>query len=546
VRPTRLKRLSLVTLILTSFVVSIGNSPGYAAQFHASPTVRRGEPLTNTSAGLGTLLDSIDMITRTFGYGLASNDAFHPTSWVYLVRTSNAGSSWALQGALPYLAFHQSGGTVVPIVHFVSRLDGYISSGSATPGALFETSNGGLSWSKITTPGIAPTFIASSSTLAVVSYLCTHPNENTNYCPNELSLYRDGMTSPWRSVLIPRTSNVANRNAQLFASPAPGTFVLSEGDAGGGGQHSRLSLSAVSDWGSIWRHVDDPCASFGSDQLLTFGPRNWLLSCFLGEGMNSGIGNIWRTDNGGVSWSRVLHRHEEATTIVPSGNRRILFGEVGGATGGVTFSTNDGATWSQANINGQGGAPESLATIGGASALDDVVGGQIYRTTNGRTWSALPPLPAAPYRGISICTPRHVKVSLSGKPQKGFEESSLIIFTNQGARNCYLAGPPVAQTLDGDTHAAIGPRGYMGAYGQPRLVVLKGHGGKANAKLWISRTKGWSARTCAAASATGIDIDFGTPSDFVAEFRSPVQVCTGLTGLGIIVNTVQPGSEPHA
>ncbi len=545
-RHTTLSRLIAIAVLLVSVIALSGDTPGGAATSPpAPPFVQRGATLTSTSAGLGTMIDSVDLLSATFGYGVASNDPYHPTGWVYLVRTSNAGSSWTLQSALPYLSFHQSGGTVIPSVHFVSRRVGYLESGPATPGAIFETLNGGLTWAKLSTPGITPTFLTSDLSLAVVSYLCTHADDDPNDCPDELSLYRDGATSPWRSVTIPRTSNVRNRDAQLFAAPSPSAFVISEGDPGGGGQHSRLSLSLVSDGGESWRHLDDPCASFGSDQLVTFGPRNWLLSCFLGEGMNQGIGNLYRTGDAGHSWTRILHGDEEATTITPSGNRHLLFGAVGGATGGVVVSSDGGARWTRTDINGQGGASESLATIGATGAIDVVIGGQTYRTKDGRTWNALPPLPGGAYRGDPICVPQHVKVTLRGKPVKGFQASSRLIFTNDGAQNCYLAGSPNTQSLGGVSHTALGSPGYVDGYNEPRLVVLKAHGGTANARLWISRTKGWSASTCAAATAKGLAIDFGSPADFVVSFRTPLRVCTGLTGLGINVDAVQPGSNPH-
>ncbi len=547
VRHTTLPRLLTISLLLASVITLSSDAAGDAATSPPTPpSVQRGATLTSTSAGLGTMIDSVDLLSATFGYGVASNDPYHPTGWVYLVRTSNAGLSWTLRSALPYLSFHQSGGTIIPSIHFVSSRVGYLESGPATPGAIFVTLNGGITWARLATPGITPTFLTNASSLAVVSYLCTHANDDPNDCPDELSLYRVGATSPWRSVPIPRTSNVPNRDAQLFAAPSPGTFVISEGDPGGGGQHSRLSLSLVSDGGEYWRHLDDPCASFGSDQLVTFGSRNWLLSCFLGEGMSQGIGNLYRTSDGGQSWSRILHGDEEATTITPSGNRHLLFGAVGGATGGVVVSSDGGARWTRADVvNGQGGASESLATIGATGAIDVVVGGQTYRTKDGRTWNALPPLPSGSYRGDPICVPRHVKVTLSGKPAKGFQASSLLIFTNDGAQNCYLTGPPNTQSIGGVAKAALGPPSYMDGYNEPRLVVLKAHGGTANARLWISRTKGWSASTCAAAMATGLAVDFGSPADFAVNFRTPLRVCTGLTGLGIIVDAVQPGLKPH-
>ena len=546
VRHRRFVKFISLTLIVASFIVASADSPGYGASSQSSPVVQRGVPLTNTSAGSGTQIDRVDMLTSSFGYGVAANDTFYPTRWVDLVRTSDAGSSWTMQSALPYQSFHQSGGELVPTINFVSRMVGYVSSEGTVPGALFMTINGGITWSKVSTPGVAPTFMATSSALAVVSDICVHPHQDSdfNLCPNVLSLYRVGATTPWRSVRIPRTSNIANRNAQLFAMPSPNSFVISEGDPGGGGEHSRLSLSETSNAGITWRHVDDPCAGLGSDQLVTFNSRAWLLSCFLGIGMNQGIGNLWRTSNGGASWSRVLHGDEEATTLVPSGNQRILFGEVAGATGGIVFSTDGGAKWTRTDIDGQGGAPESLSTIGPTGAIDVVIGNLMYRTRNGRNWTPLPELPAGTYKGLSICSPRDgVTAVISTKQVKNIPGSSPIIFTNRGTRDCYLDAAPIVRAVNDTSRNPVGPPAQM-TYEQSDFVILKAHGGRANAMLGISPTSEWGPPSrCVPKIATGVTISFGSPGLFVDKLRVPTSVCTRFATVSII--EVLPGMSTH-
>jgi photosystem II stability/assembly factor-like uncharacterized protein len=543
----RLLGLAMLTVVAPLLSVIASATPALSATNHPSPPIERGAEITNASVGVGTQIDRIDMVSATLGYGVIANNMFYPTRWVYLVQTTDAGSRWTMQSALPYLSFHQSGGENVPTIDFVNRLVGFVSTEGSVPGALFMTTNGGLSWAKVLTPGVAPTFMANSSGLAVVSDICIHPHQESdfNLCPNDLSLYRIGATTPWRTVRIPRTSNVANRDSQLFAAISPNTFIVSEGDAGGGGQHSRLSLSETNDAGVTWRHLDDPCAGLGSDQLLTFTSRSWLLSCFLGEGMNQGIGNLWRTDNAGASWTRIQHGDAEATTLVPSANRRIIFGEVGGATGGIVYSTDGGARWIRTSIDGQGGAPESLSTIGPTGAIDDVLGGLVYRTTDGRRWTALPELPAGSYRGLSICTRSGgVTVSLQWKPPKGAIGPSRIIFTNRGSHNCYLDAAPLVQTVDGSARTAVGPPADM-TYEQSDFVVLNAHGGRANVKLLLFPTKSYKpASQCDAKLATGMTIRFGAPSEFFARFRVPTNVCTQSFSTVQVVE-VLPGLSNH-
>ena len=545
-RRARLVPLATLTVIASVINVVSGVSLGSSASVLPRPPVHRGTLVTNTTAGSGTQIDRVDMVTTTMGYGVAANDAFYPTKWVYLVRTTNSGTSWTMQSALPYLSFHQSGEELVPTIDFVSPLVGYVSSEGQVPGALFMTTNGGITWSKVLTPGVTPTFMATSSTLAVVSDICSHPQQVTHFnaCPNDLSLYHVGVTTPWRSVRIPQTSNIANRNAQLFAITSPNTFVMSEGDSGGGGQHSRLSLSETNNAGITWRHLDDPCAGLGSNQLVTFGSQHWLLSCFLGMGMNQGIGNLWRTSNGGASWSRILHGDAEATTLVPSGNRRIIFGEVAGATGGVVYSTDGGAKWTRTDIDGQGGAPESLSTIGPTGAIDDVIGNLLYRTRNGRNWTALSELPAGKYNGLSICTSRGgVHTSLKWKPLKGAIGPSAIIFTNRGAQNCYLDAAPIVQSVDGAARTPVGPPAEM-FYAQSDFIILKANGGRANATLLIFPSTSWKpASVCDASVSTGLTITFGSPSHFFAKFRKPTKVCLQLSSVS--VNGVRSGTITH-
>jgi hypothetical protein len=326
--------------------------------------------------------------------------------------------------------------------------------------------------------------------------------------------------------------------------PSPNSFVISEGDPGGGGEHSRLSLSETSNAGITWRHVDDPCAGLGSDQLVTFNSRAWLLSCFLGIGMNQGIGNLWRTSNGGASWSRVLHGDEEATTLVPSGNQRILFGEVAGATGGIVFSTDGGAKWTRTDIDGQGGAPESLSTIGPTGAIDVVIGNLMYRTRNGRNWTALPELPAGTYKGLSICSPRDgVTAVISTKLVKNIPGSSPIIFTNRGTRNCYLDAAPIVRAVNDTSRDPVGPPAQM-TYEQSDFVILKAHGGRANAMLGISPASEWGPSSrCVPKIATGVTISFGSPGLFFDKLRVPTRVCTRFATVSII--EVLPGMSTH-
>jgi hypothetical protein len=260
--------------------------------------------------------------------------------------------------------------------------------------------------------------------------------------------------------------------------------------------------------------------------------------------MNQGIGNLWRTDNGGATWAHIQHGDVEATTLVPSNNQRVIFGEVGGASGGVVYSTDGGAKWTHTPIDGQGGAPESLSTIGPTGAIDDVEGSLMYRSENGRSWTALPELPAGTFKGLSICTANDVTVAFRWKPLKAAIGPSGIIFTNRGSRNCYLDAAPIVQTVDGPTRTPVGPPADM-SYEQSDFVILKAHGGRANTSLLIfSSTSYRPASVCDAKVATGMTISFGSPSHFFGRFRAPTKVCTKYFSTVSVIE-VLPGLSKH-
>jgi hypothetical protein len=260
--------------------------------------------------------------------------------------------------------------------------------------------------------------------------------------------------------------------------------------------------------------------------------------------MNQGMGNLWRTDSAGAAWTRVQHGDTEATTLVPSGNEHILFGEVGGASGGVVYSTDGGATWSHTGVDGQGGAPNSLSTIGPTGAIDQVVGALMYRTRNGRMWTAVPELAAGTYKGLSICTARDVSITFRWKPLRAAIGPSGIIYTNRGSHNCYLDGAPIVQTVDGPADTPVGPPAEM-TDDQTDFVILKAHGGRANTSLLIFPTDSYRpASTCDAKVATGMTISFGAPSHFIGRFRAPTKVCTRSFSTVQVIE-VLPGLSKH-
>jgi hypothetical protein len=81
-------------------------------------------------------------------------------------------------------------------------------------------------------------------------------------------------------------------------------------------------------------------------------------------------------------------------------------------------------------------------------------------------------------------------------------------------------------------------------YDQKDFVILKAHGGRANAALLIFPTSSYKpASVCKAKMSTGMTISFGSPSHFFARFRTPTKVCTPFSTVQVI--EVLPGLSKH-
>ena len=498
------------------------------------------------------------MLTPTLGYAIATNTSSSSKIRVVLVRTTDGGKSWTLRSALPPGPVAQTYDGLVTTIDFVNPRVGYVVGALPSPGTIFMTLDAGLTWTRIVAPGTMANLVVTGSTVAVVSDVCAPHQSNTNLCPNELTLYRVASTTPERSVVIPKLGRFSWHDATLLATLSPATFVVTEGSSGGGGAAAVQSMLITNDAGSSWRQMTDLCGTLGTDQLLVTSPGHWLLSCFLGEGMNQGMSRLWRTSDSGASWDIVSLNRDNGTakgnigngggvfmTLSFSGDHRILFGAVGGAVGGVVYSTDGGVDWKWTDIDGQGGASESLSTFGPSGAIDDVFGGLIYRTTNGTTWSVLPSLPAGKYQGLSICTPgRYVAVRFVARHIKGIPGDFPMVFTNGGDTACYLAGSPTVQPVSGLNHQSVGPTADQNdAYSPVQAVILKPHGGTASISLLMNPTSGYPAQSsCEGKSVTGFSVVFNPPAAFYIPLDGVSEkVCTSI--VSTIVNSVVAGTS---
>ena len=538
--PTLLRRAQRRTLPMI-LALSVASLTGVSAEAHAgaaslsAPVIRIGTPLTTTTLGFSTQIESVDMLSSTVGFAVAANSTPGVRNWLYLARTSDAGSRWAVVGALPYPSSTNGSPFSSPFLDFVSNAVGYVSSPQG--GSIFVTVNGGSKWTKVTTPGIRPTFAVSGSSVLVASDICkgTLPAYGPLQCPSVLSLYRVGQTKPASTFSIPAVGVGKWRAAVALAAFWPTTAVVLEG----GTEGTLSSLQETTNAGRTWQTLRDPCEHLMIQQLLTPSTGHWLLSCFLGGGMMQGTNKLWSSNDGGRSWTLEAYSGEQQyhvgniadtwNTLAVSGNGQIIFSAIGGAGGGIEKSTDGGHHWTVAPIRADsGGALEYISAFGPTGAIVGVQSGGVWRTLDGTHWAALL-LVAGKYKGDPICTSgRGVTVKLGRTGAAAGTAYTAVIFTNDGDRACYLNGVPAVQPVSGPHRSAVGPAAWgYSTSGRGGFVVLKAHGGKASVSLGVETAANVPAKSCVPKSATGFTVRFNPPANyFFSQGRSPVAVCT--------------------
>lgn len=516
-----------------------------------APTV--GSDVTSTSLGAGTTVDAVDMLSSSFGYSLISNDTFHPSSRVFLAVTHSGGVRWSFVDALPRASYWTGGGEYIPPFHFTSRTTGYVTSALST--RVFVTIDAGSTWRSVSLPGTLSGWTFNASMMAAVSRGCPVSSSSAR-CPAFLSFLRDGAPTALRVAPVPLIPHLDTQTVVPLALTPTRQLIVMEGLQGGGGEHGSGVLLMTPDLGSTWQRLGDPCGiEAEGDQIIVLGSGRWLLSCFLGEGMMAGKSSIWRTSDSGHSWALVNRANDSSNnagtvgngggvsmTVTPSGDGSLLFATTQGAVGGVSVSRDGGVHWSSAFLDGLGGAPETLSALGKRGALDAIDGGLIYRTTNGRTWTALPLLPAGNYQGLPICRAGHVTATLVPTHIKGIPGTYPVVFTNQGSNACYLQGVPIAQPVVGESTAPVGMPANRDVYSSARFVVLKAHGGTGS--LWLSidlgtaSPSGYSTSVCRPRRVTAVSVRFSPPSTFlIALPRGRGDVCSTFptTGVGFMI-----------
>ncbi len=391
-------------------VTTVGNAV-------AAPTPQRGNEVNSTSLGISTTIDAVDMVSKNDGVALVSNDPFHPSSPVWVAETTDGARTWQFRAPLPARVDTAGGSAYIPTVHFVSRDVGYV----LGAGEVAMTTNEGLTWSALrsTAPG---GWAFGTRDVVVVSRICG-PSTNSARCPAIIKALPWGSARPFWAIPIPLLVRVDPLQVAPLAVTPDGVVIVWEGLAGGGGLPGSGALVQSKVDTSSWHRLADPCGiESEGDQLVVLSRSSWLLSCFLGEEMNSGKSSIWHSGNAWETWTLVNRATDSgstranlgtgggvAMTIYPSQDGSILYGAMTGAIGGIEVSRDGGAHWANAWLDGQGGAPETVSPIGPRGAIVAIDTGLTYVTRSSQDWAVASPLPAGNYQRLPLCTTVNVR-----------------------------------------------------------------------------------------------------------------------------------------
>ena len=494
--------------------------------------------MTTTTLGVFTEIENVDMLNANDGVAVAASTGPGVNRY-YLVHTEDAGNTWSTIAPLPLNSFVGNQPFSVPTLNFVSRNLGYV---QAYQDSIYVTNDGGTSWKKLVTAGIWPNFAIAGSTITVTSDVCSEPIPNYGplKCPSELALYHLDATKPFSSHLVPKMGATNYRAVVVLTALSSRSDVVVEG----GGEGTASSILDTNDAGVSWTLLADPCEHITIDQLLNPGQRHWLLNCYLDGGMNQGAHQLWQSNDHGLRWSIVAKSNEEVGNVVGnivdtssslllSGNKKILFGLVGGAGGGVTFSTNGGSRWSATTVNGFDGAPAIESTFGSTGSVVTVEGGPIYLTSNGITWSKVSPLPVGHDPVSSLCSGENdvvAKVARTGAA--GGTSYVTILFKELGPPACWLSGIPRVQPVAGSRDVPVGRVATkIRVAGRGRKTMLGQSGGEASVTVGIETAANYTKSSCQPKNMNRLQIEFNQTSFFVTIGVN--EVCTKIRSTNV-------------
>ncbi|HET9089878.1 MAG TPA: hypothetical protein VFN54_06205, partial [Acidimicrobiales bacterium] len=396
-------------------------------------------------------LRAVDMLTATFGYGVATtNDVAQNRS--YLVVTRDAARHWHLVARMPVTVVTPANSLEVnpTLVQFASTLIGYVSTATGVE----VTRDGGRTWKRVDLGAPVLDWRLGTSGLVAVTRACAQ------YCPLRIVTASLGSTTVRTSAVTPR-SRVPDQRVAAMSVVGRDAWILttSPADAGGDPHLWDVSSRGVT-------ALSDPCRGlkengYVTTQMLVDNSGTYLY-CFADVGMNQGYNELWYRAGLSGPWTLRLtgspFRSAGRDSLgdsqyllgLASSGARLVAVSVGAYTG-IATSSDGGRTWthiSSTALAQVAGAPSSLAPWGDGSMLVSS-DGALFALSNGRVVSM--PLPAGVDSQIPWCSPQVTSVGLG---------------PSSGPFGDYVATAQVQGNLDSGTCAFRGTA-YLELFASP-------------------------------------------------------------------------------
>ncbi len=281
-------------------------------------------------------------------------------------------------------------------IEFLNPLDGW----GATDTQIVRTNDGGITWYDVTPPGIGDAGYSVDWFMLDNDHVWIQLPDNANY-PNAGFQYRTtdgGLT--WNEMDTPYSGARVS-----FLDPNNGWALA---DLGVGAGSNAVAVFQTTDGGATWiqKFTNDPNRPVSSDSLplggLKFGltPLNMQTAWIYGVVYSSGTPYVFRTDDGGATWSMLTltlpkggENAELSVEQISFANENTIFllmrNTADATSTSIYVSTDSGSTWSL--------TPTSIPDGGFVSFISPTElvfynRAQFYVTRDAaKTWSIIPP-----------------------------------------------------------------------------------------------------------------------------------------------------------
>jgi len=231
-----------------------------------------------------------------------------------------------------------------------------------TSGGLFKSTNGGTSWTEISSANIATNYFNPTDVLPISSttilYAVNVNGSNlggiyrTTDGGTNWTLITSGLpTSNYRRIAFAQDPNSANTVFAVFES----TDLSTGGDAGLKG------IYKTTDAGASWIQLTSPPKITSTDSMSYLKNQGWYDNVIAVDPNNSSnlyVGGVdmMKSTDGGASWSQLTYWHPYyGTPVVHADHHAIVFDKnnantiIEGNDGGIYKTTNGGTSWTNLN-----------------------------------------------------------------------------------------------------------------------------------------------------------------------------------------------------